>query len=193
MLRLNPMPSLLIAALFVGCASPSTPVSESPSPKVPELTQDQDTSSDSPQKPDERRNVPERLHQLKDLEQAEVKWKDHVFKLWVMDTESKRMEGMMFLKDSDFKDDEGMIFVFDREEPRRFWMRNTLVELDIAYCRGDGTVLNGYTMKRLDETTDYSSRGAAKFVIELRAGTMKKLGITAGTRFLIPPGLKSQN
>jgi uncharacterized membrane protein (UPF0127 family) len=183
------MPSLLLALFAIGCVA--TPPSAhkdviAASPSSVETAQEQAGGPDSGSMGVMRRVEPKRLHQLKDLKQVEVKWRDRVFRLFVMDTESKRGEGMMFLQDSDVQDDEGMIFVFRDSQPRRFWMRNTLIDLDIAYLKPDGTVLNTYTMKRLDETTDYSSRGPAKFVIELKAGTMRRLGIAEGTRFEIP-------
>ncbi|MCG9895525.1 MAG: DUF192 domain-containing protein, partial [Fimbriimonadaceae bacterium] len=126
-----------------------------------------------------------------DLEQVEVMIAEHKFKLWVMDTPEKRQEGMMFLLNSDFKDNEGMIFVFPRPEPQRFWMMNTLVDLDIAYVGRDMRILNVYTMKSRDIESDYSSWGPSKIVIEVRAGLFKKLNITRGTLVKVPPSLKA--
>lgn len=103
-----------------------------------------------------------------------------------MDTQEKQMEGMMHLKNEDFKDDEGMIFVFPEESPRKFWMHNTLVDLDVTYCGKDGLINSVYTMKALDEKSDYSSKKPSQFVIELRAGTLKKLSIGEGAKWSIP-------
>jgi len=134
-----------------------------------------------------------RIFQLDNLEQADVSVNGHKFRLWVMDTDAKRSEGMMYLEDKDFKEDEGMVFAFGREAPRRFWMRNTLVDLDVCYCDKSGKVLNTYTMKAHDETTDYSSAGPSQFVIELKAGSVKKLGIKSGSVFQIPKSVVSKD
>jgi uncharacterized membrane protein (UPF0127 family) len=147
----------------------------------------------SQEKAEKRRFISARTFQLDDLEVAKVKIGEHEFKLWVMDTYAKRMEGMMFLQNADFKDDEGMIFVFDRAEYQRFWMRNTLVPLDIAYVDARKRIINIYTMKALDEVGDYSSRAPAQFVIELRAGMMAKKQIKAGMVVEIPATVKSKD
>ncbi len=135
---------------------------------------------------------PLRMHQLRDLVTASVRIHDHTFRLWVMDTESKRAEGMMHLRDQDFADDQGMIFVFKRAQPQRFWMQNTYVPLDIAYTDADGTINSIYTMKAFDTETNYSSARPSMYVIELRAGMMKKKGIRVGDRFRIPVTVKAK-
>ncbi len=149
--------------------------------------------SDEKQKlEDKRRNIPQRKFQLNDLKKAEIKIDDHKFSLWVMDTFDKRMEGMMFVENSDFKDNEGMIFLFKEPEYQRFWMRNTLVPLDIAYVSKDRKINSTYTMKALDEVGDYSSYGPSDVVIELRAGIFRKLSIGRTSRVVLPAGLKAK-
>ncbi|MCW5936022.1 MAG: DUF192 domain-containing protein [Fimbriimonadaceae bacterium] len=199
-------PILFAAALFaVGCTNQEQATSAAPSPQykivtpTPELDknpapeQQEAASAGAGQDEKQHRHVEDRLFQLDDLAVAKVKVKDQTFNLWVMDTSRKREEGMMFLKDSDYKADEGMIFVFLQEQPLRFWMQNTLVDLDIAYIDKNGKMLNGYTMKALDTTTDYSSKGAGKYVIELKPGTLKKYGIQAGDKWIIPATVVAQN
>lgn len=144
------------------------------------------TTGTQQQPKNQHRKIEYRAFQLDDLEVADVKFDETVIKMWVMDTDAKRAEGMMFLQDGDFKPEEGMIFVFKVAQPLSFWMRNTLVPLDIAYCDAKGVVLNTYTMRALDETSDYSSKGKAMYAIELKAGTIKKLEIAAGDKFEIP-------
>ena len=134
-----------------------------------------------------------RIYQLSNLETAEVTVNGKTFRLWVMDTDAKRSEGMMYLEDQDFKDDEGMVFAFRTEEPRKFWMRNTKVDLDICYCDKNGKILNTYTMKSFDETSDYSSAGPSQYVIELKAGALKKHGIKDGMTFKIPKSVVSKD
>lgn len=146
----------------------------------------QATSGQDEKKERQWRTVKERMFQLDDLQRVTISVRDHKFQVWVMDEHQKRQEGMMFLQDSDVKADEGMIFVFPDIQYRRFWMKNTLIPLDIAYLNLDGKILNTYTMRALDTTTDYGSNGGAIYVVELKGGTFAKKGIRPGDKFVIP-------
>lgn len=140
------------------------------------------------------RHNDKRLYQLKDLETTTIVLKDkHELKAWVMDTDAKRAEGMMFLEDKDFTEKQAMVFVFSAARELRFWMRNTLVPLDIAYVDSTGRIVRTYTMKALDETTDYSSYGNAKYAIEFKAGLFKKLGVRAGDFVAISSRVKAKD
>jgi len=193
---------LISLLIVVGCKSGPT-LEEKPSTPV------NNPAKSMPSKPEKSAEVPDaqviqtknagsqafnpsREFQLRDLQRVSGKVGGHVFNLWVMDTELKRNEGMMFLKKEDFKDNDGMIFVFTIEEPKKFWMRNTLVDLDICYCGKDGTINSTYTMKSLDESTDYSSKKPSMYVVELKAGTLKRLGIQTGMKWEIPRTVTSK-
>lgn len=68
--------------------------------------------------------------------------------------------------------DRGMLFVFDDEAPRSFWMKNTLVPLDIAYFRADGAWVSSARMEpcAADPCRTYESAGPARYALELPAG-----------------------
>jgi len=107
---------------------------------------------------------------------------------YVADTDDTVRVGLMNTTEAELPTDRGMIFVFDSDEIRSFWMRNTIIPLDIAYIRTDGTIVKTYTMQPLDET-GYSSIQAARFALELRAGQLAQKGIKAGDMVQIPPDL----
>lgn len=115
------------------------------------------------------------------------------FDVWVMDEEAKRQEGMMFLEEEDFTEYQGMIFVFRSAQLLSFWMKNTFVPLDIAYLDANGIAVQTYTMKPFDTTSDYGSRRAAKYALEVKAGTFEKHGIRTGTQFTIPEDVVAKN
>lgn len=141
----------------------------------------------------EPRFIAERNFQLKDIPTAKISFKEkHQMTAWVMDTNMKRAEGMMFVKENDFTEKQAMIFVFRYPQILSFWMRNTHVDLDIAYVDGAGRIVKTYTMKAFDETTDYSSKLNAMFAIEVKAGLFKKLGIEAGDFVQIPSSVKAK-
>jgi len=85
------------------------------------------------------------------------------------------------------KPDHGMVFVFERSEPRAFWMKNTFIPLSIAFVAADGRILNIDDMAPQDETSHWSS-GPAMYAIEMRKGWFAERGIRAGDRVSgLPP------
>jgi uncharacterized protein len=81
----------------------------------------------------------------------------------------------------------GMIFVFDGDEPVEFWMKDTLVSLDMVFVAADGSVRRVYAdvpVLRSGVNDDAIPRegATAKYVIELHAGEAAKDGIAAGVR-----------
>jgi uncharacterized membrane protein (UPF0127 family) len=84
--------------------------------------------------------------------------------------------------------DHGMVFVFDRAEPRSFWMKNTYIPLSIAFMAPDGRILNIEDMAPHDEASHWS-KGPAMYTLEMRRGWYAERGIKAGDRVdgLPPP------
>ena len=197
--RLIVMNAALFMLALAGCQSQAPAAS---APQMPERPNIQPATNpvvveEAPvqregQQQDKHREVEQRFFQLDELQRVKIKVDKHEFNAWVMDTEAKRQEGMMFLEDSDFKKTDCMVFVFREAIPLRFWMRNTLVPLDIAYVGDKKTILNTYTMKARDEVTDYSSKGDAMYAIEFKAGTFKELKIAKGMKVEIPDNVKEK-
>jgi len=79
-------------------------------------------------------------------------------------------------------ENEGMLFVFKEPIELSFWMRNTLIPLDIAFVGPDGVILNIHQAHPLDESILYRSAGAAKYVIETNRGWFARHGIGPGDR-----------
>lgn len=104
---------------------------------------------------------------------------------YVADTDETRQLGLMNVTESELSADHGMFFVFDADRALSFWMRNTIIPLDIAYIRSDGTIVKTYTMEPLNEM-GYPSIEPARFALEVRAGQFEEWGITAGDRVNIP-------
>lgn len=107
------------------------------------------------------------------------------FTLEVANTDATRQRGLMFRES--MPADHGMLFVFDRPNPRSFWMRNTLIPLDILFLDENGRVLNIEPMRPLDEQTNTRSFGAAQYAIELNQGAAERAGVRAGDRIDLPP------
>jgi uncharacterized membrane protein (UPF0127 family) len=109
-------------------------------------------------------------------------------------TEAERNHGLMFRPRMSAED--GMLFAYAEESDRGFWMKNTLIPLDIAFFTADGTLLNvNETPIAEDPRTGpwptSPSKGPARFVLEMHKGWFKKKGIVDGSGNIVP-GTKAQ-
>ena len=86
--------------------------------------------------------------------------------------------------------DQGMLFVFDFEQELTFWMKNTLIPLDIVYLNDDLQVVDVQTMIPEHEIVPdllpfYTSAFPAKFAMEVNAGVAVKCDIIPGTAVIL--------
>jgi len=134
-------------------------------------------------------------NELDKLGTTSITVKNQAFTLWVADDWQEQERGLMFITKEQLAprpdgSERGMIFVFDHERQLTFWMKNTIIPLDIAYLDSKGTVLNTMTMAALDERPNaYPSAGPARFAIEVNAGVWSRIGVKAGDKFDIPATL----
>jgi len=75
--------------------------------------------------------------------------------------------------------DRGMIFPYEPAQEVAFWMKNTLIPLDIIYIRGDGTIVRITHAEAMD-LTPLPSGAPITGVLEIRAGRAAELGIKEG-------------
>ena len=103
------------------------------------------------------------------------------FNVQVADSEEERKIGLMFR--TQMPADEGMIFLFDGETTLSFWMKNTLIPLDIIYLDKNWKIVSIQKMAqpcKADPCPLYPSVGPAKYVLEINAGLSDKLKIQSG-------------
>jgi uncharacterized membrane protein (UPF0127 family) len=99
-------------------------------------------------------------------------------------TPEETSRGLMFRRK--LPEGQGMLFDFQREQETAFWMKNTFISLDMIFIRGDGRIL------RIAENTQplserlVPSGGRVRAVLEVIAGTAKKLGLAPGDRVAHP-------
>ena len=101
----------------------------------------------------------------------------HQFTVEVAATPEQQEIGLMFRRA--VPADRGMIFPYDPPQSVSFWMKNTLIPLDIIFIRSDGTIVRVTHAKALDETPLPSGEPIAA-VLEIRAGRAVELGIKEG-------------
>ena len=95
-------------------------------------------------------------------------------------TDAERERGLMFRKE--LPEGHGMLFDFQRDQPVAFWMHNTYISLDMIFIRGDGRILRiAENAKPLSDQL-IPSGGPVRAVLEVIAGTARKLGIAPGDR-----------
>lgn len=104
--------------------------------------------------------------------------KEHRFRVEVARTSAEQAQGLMFR--TEMGPNEGMLFPTDRPQARSFWMKNTVIPLDIIFIGTDGRIVNVEA-----NTVPYSeeprrSDGPVKAVLEINAGRAAELGIAPG-------------
>lgn len=76
----------------------------------------------------------------------------------------------------------GMLFDFTPEQNVSMWMKNTLIPLDMIFIKSDGRILRIAENTQVESEKIIPSGGAVRGVLEVIAGTAKKLGIKPGDR-----------
>lgn len=89
-------------------------------------------------------------------------------------------KGLMFRET--MPENAGMLFMFSSTQPLSFWMKNTLIPLDIIYITEAGEVVSIVTAQpcKIKNCPSYPSAEPAKYVLELNAGRAEELGLKAG-------------
>ena len=106
--------------------------------------------------------------------------KVHQFRVELARTPQEQAKGLMFR--TEMGPDEGMIFPFDPPRGASFWMRNTVIPLDLIFVAPDGRISNIAANAIPYDETPLTSIGEARAVLELNGGRAAQLGIKPGDR-----------
>lgn len=104
------------------------------------------------------------------------------FQVEIAATRAEQARGLMFRKA--LAPDRGMLFVYKRPQPAAYWMKNTLIPLDIIYIQPDGRILSIVRNARPHDETPLPSGGLVLGVLEIAGGRAAQLGVLPGDRVL---------
>ena len=106
--------------------------------------------------------------------------KEHNFRVEVARTSAEQAQGLMFR--TAMGPDEGMLFLRNPPDVPSFWMRNTVIPLDIIYIGSDRRILNIVANAVPYDETPLPARGVSIAVLELNGGRAAQLGLAPGDR-----------
>ncbi len=96
----------------------------------------------------------------------------------IADTDEKRHYGLMFREK--MEENQGMLFIFDTEEPEGFYMKNTIISLDIVFINSKKQIVKIFPNTIPFSEQDLPSGKPAIYVVEVVAGFTNKYNIKEG-------------
>lgn len=116
----------------------------------------------------------------------EVCFESSCFEVELAITDLEKKEGLMFRESLD--ENKGMLFVFDFEDRYGFWMKNTLIPLDVIWISKDFEIVhieeNLDPCKNENICTTYGNIEKAMYVLEINAGKVKEFNINLGDKLV---------
>jgi len=108
----------------------------------------------------------------------------HDFSVWIAADDKSRERGLMFVRE--LPPDRGMLFLFEFPQEVAFWMKDTVLSLDLIFIDPAGKVLNIAANAKPYSLDPIESRGRAIAVLELVAGTSRTIGLKTGDTITLP-------
>ena len=100
----------------------------------------------------------------------------------IADTNPKRMQGLMFRES--MKENRGMLFIFPTEEFQSFWMKNTVIPLDMIFVNAKREIVNIHKNTTPYSEQTYPSTSPSKYVVEVNAGFTDNYNIKPGDKIV---------
>ncbi len=130
--------------------------------------------------------IPVVLQNYRVKKPSRVCFKNYCFHIELAITSEERSNGLMFRENLDFKN--GMLFVFEREGKHSFWMKNTLIPLDIIWINKNEEVV--FISENTQPCKEYpcsiiEPTKNAKYVLEINGGISEKIDLAVGDKINI--------
>lgn len=107
---------------------------------------------------------------------------NHPFNVEIADTEDKRERGLMYR--TQMAADAGMLFIYPYERAVAFWMKNTVLPLDMVFIRADGTVFDVALGAVPYSLQPIPSGGPVLAILEVNAGVANQIGLRRGDKIV---------
>ena len=114
---------------------------------------------------------------------TELRLRGQVFRLEIARTDAERARGLM--NRESLPSEVAMLFVYEADRPLTFWMKNTLIPLDILFVDSGGLIVDIQTMQPQPGVADsnlrrYSSAAPARYAVEMNAGLADQHELAVG-------------
>ena len=168
---------LLSAASLSACSDTAPPSSSSVAATSPATTATSEApvsgiTGNAPPPTTTTRPIPAIPASLDEVEIDTVNLDGNELMVAIADTPEARRQGLMGV--TDLLDLDGMLFVFDEDTASGFWMKDTLIPLDIAFFSVDGAYVDSFVMEPCTtaDCPTYFPGGAYRYALEMAAGMM---------------------
>ncbi len=111
-------------------------------------------------------------------------WGEARFSVELADDAAERARGLMYRESLGAS--QGMLFVYDRPGAPAFWMKNTLIPLDMLFITATGEVQAVHSMAVPGDLTPISGGQGIQYVLEIKGGMAGLLGVTPGSQMRHP-------
>jgi uncharacterized protein len=113
-------------------------------------------------------------------DRVDLRWEGgrESFAVEVADDTAERAKGLMFRAEMPLS--EGMLFVYESPKRPAFWMKNTLIPLDMVFADPTGTVTRVHANAVPGDLSPVDGGDGVQFVLEINGGLAGKLGIVPG-------------
>jgi uncharacterized membrane protein (UPF0127 family) len=126
----------------------------------------------------------DKKYKIQFVKQGEVYFQDKnknlikVIDVELAETSEKRETGLMYR--DNIEESQGMLFLFEKEEPQAFWMKNTIMPLDIIYINSKKEIVKIFKNTTPFSKEDLPSIKPILYVVEVKAGFTDKYNVKEG-------------
>jgi hypothetical protein len=117
---------------------------------------------------------------------AELRWDggSAIFRIEIADDEAERAQGLMFREA--LASNAGMLFIYPDPQPVAFWMKNTLIPLDMLFFDRAGRLVKLHENATPGDLSAIPGEGRVQMVLEINGGLSRAIGIKEGTELRHP-------
>lgn len=120
---------------------------------------------------------------IRNNSEPEVCLEESCFFVELAKTSAEKSKGLMFRES--LENDKGMLFIYDSDGEYNFWMKNTLIPLDIIWIDSEGKIayIKHEAQPCGDECKTIRPQKNARFILEINGGIAEELGMNLGDKF----------